>query len=535
MTLAQAVRNREVDGPAFVCTLLVGLACLSACWGEAVMNIALALAVLVAMFWRPPRLGALGVSRWLLGVLAVAPLVALVPLHPFGLPWWRALIMEELPGDLGWTTSPQPFAILSQLSRWWIVLLWVWWVSSQRCRPEASRSVVAAGWLIAVVTAILLSSQRWVSGFWDGPYRGILDLVVGTRNQAGAIATMALVCSVAGGLARWGGTRIWWVGSLPAMAALLALGSRGAALFALMGVGVTWCMTVYVLRRRRGVHWNAFLLIAVLVIAILVTSPGAPLLQRFGFGGVSERIASQLDGWIVLFHFPATGCGLGSYPVAVSFYGNSASNPTPTFIHPESDWLWLATQVGLLPGLVAVCLVVLFLLRWARVRTGTGAPLACGCGVAVLGHGLLDVPLHAPLTMILFVAFVAIGAPGSTSSPNRMGFLFSIAVFLLAIFVQHPQRPMSSPFVLADEVNRTELTDWLRVYPLDAMALATLGKHKVDAGDDQGWSLLRASILLRPRDPLLRQQIQILADKHDRQEEIKGFEIERGTPIPPRK
>jgi O-antigen ligase len=445
--------------------------------------------------WRPPVCGGrLGI---LLACLAILPLAALVP--PLGhLPWAAAL--PDRPSSV----APQPLVLLSAWPGFFAGLAYLWWICG-RSRPGFVGARQTGVLLLAIIASLLLVAGRWESGAWRGPWAGVFEALFATRNQAGGYAAVALAgCAMKAVFSR-NRRPLWALGAVCCAIPLATLGSRGAPAAALIGCAVGWSASAL---GRGGMSGNwrsaAMASLGIFLVGALavVFWPHAALVERFGTSGVSGgdfRLAVQRDAWGLLAAFPLTGVGLGNFDVAFPFFRSISAAPSRAF-HPESDWLWLATEAGLLAGILAWGVSVMLALRlWKSEEPGE---LAVGLAAmaAVAAHGLLDVPAHSSPIFALACALAGTGGP----LPGRTSRLLSWAVALtLALAsclalrwariprpeVFRPDRPMSIP-------DSVIVRRWLVVHPMDSEVLELEVHRAIQSGDDRLASGLMGRLFL---------------------------------------
>ncbi|MCX6974663.1 MAG: O-antigen ligase family protein [Verrucomicrobia bacterium] len=117
----------------------------------------------------------------------------------------------------------------------------------------------------------------------------------------------------------------------------------------------------------------------------------------------------------MIWDYPLTGTGLGTYAFVYPFYARKSIGEAGA-VHPESDWMMIAAESGL-PCLICAMLLLGVLLRdmWKLRRSQTWSlrwGIICGALVAIL-HGLVDVPLHRVELgwWVLVLAGLAFGYP----------------------------------------------------------------------------------------------------------------------------
>lgn len=114
---------------------------------------------------------------------------------------------------------------------------------------------------------------------------------------------------------------------------------------------------------------------------------------------VDFRIPTFIDTVEMIRDQPWTGVGVGQFYYVFPQYRieTVTANDADSF-HPESDWLWMAAETGLLATSAMVILVLIAFFRaWRSVIAGRDRALRGACLVAALivpFHGSFDVPGH---------------------------------------------------------------------------------------------------------------------------------------------
>ena len=144
----------------------------------------------------------------------------------------------------------------------------------------------------------------------------------------------------------------------------------------------------------------------------------------------------------MIWDYPFTGTGLGSYAYVYPLYANKSIREAVA-LHPESDWLMIAAESGL-PCLICVGLLLGFLLRDMRdLRGSTTWSLRWGiiCGVLVgILHGLVDVPIHRVELgwWVLVLAGLAFGCPSAKRTERNSQWVVQRGIFAVgggAVFI----------------------------------------------------------------------------------------------------
>lgn len=136
------------------------------------------------------------------------------------------------------------------------------------------------------------------------------------------------------------------------------------------------------------------------------------------------RIPTALDTLNLIKDFKWTGIGAGEYFYVFPQYRHltAVANDADSF-HPESDWLWMAAEVGVPATLFLAALVIgAFWRSCGSILEGRDRAIRGGCLVAaalVAIHGLFDVPGHR-ITLALSAAFLfALSLRPPSVAPSR--------------------------------------------------------------------------------------------------------------------
>jgi O-antigen ligase len=193
----------------------------------------------------------------------------------------------------------------------------------------------------------------------------------------------------------------WAVGLAVAIAAVVLSFSRAG--LAILVVGSAIWVGALVVRRGSGARIAAGLS-ALLVLLTVVLLFGGKTLERFNFRGGAEAGGVTADFRWLIFRdaleliraSPLFGIGLGNFqPVFAVF--RQASSGQNRALHPESDWLWLAAEIGW-PGVILIVVgVALLVRRLFPLAEATNMRLRLAAFVGALlfaSHGLVDVSGH---------------------------------------------------------------------------------------------------------------------------------------------
>jgi O-antigen ligase len=284
-----------------------------------------------------------------------------------------------------------------------------------------------------------------IYGFWEarfGTARGFGPFV--NRNHyagwmvmamsAGLGYLMAISSHALHGRAGWR-SRLLWVSSPEASVILLvclALMIMGLSLVSTASRSGIACLAVALLvifvgarRSRPGLEAQRpphFLMVAYLASLAFVTViwTGLPTIaDRFSYSSTASplALAGRADLWRdaleVTRRFPLTGTGLNTYTAVTPFFQHGV---TPTADEAHSDYLQLAAEGGLLIGIPAVGLVIVFIREVRRrfraagrsltsywLRVGAVAGLA-----AIAVQESVEFSLQLPGNAVMFAALCAV-------------------------------------------------------------------------------------------------------------------------------
>ena len=320
-------------------------------------------------------------------------------------PDWLSRLSAELDLDSSEFVTPQPWTSLHQLLTVCAVTAWVYFLTGTHWRTAERKwcliGFVGTTTIIALVFLFLsTTSTPWPWAQYDGQFGPFAN-----RNQTGAL--FALAGTLAGGLLLVDGRTRWrrscvWIFCLTALTVATAqVGSRAGVIALAAGVLATSaCLS---LGRR---EWRPLALggsILLLSIAYLLLD-GGRLTQRLeeSLAGHHRegRIAIWEDASNLTLQSPLLGTGFGNFEPAFA-QTREASISEYRVRHPESDWLWLASEAGipaaLLVGILVVALVKRIAWRRNRDMRERHHALQLAAGIAVLlflAVSVIDVPAH---------------------------------------------------------------------------------------------------------------------------------------------
>jgi hypothetical protein len=398
------------------------------------------LAALAGLFLllAPPR-GPLPRTPLILAALLI--LISLLAFLPAGsmraTPWRKYLVTEcrlPLPIDvdksggrapyvfpLEDTRSPQPWMTLQGCGllvlglSWGLYLLSVSWERGDRV--FATEALVFGVSLLALTGALAFLLGFHVPGWTQEENRGWFP----NRNQTADVLALVGIVNYALIFDRFRkGKRVAYlllVALIPIVTLLVISLSRAGILLFFGGLLVyhLWPRGGTAARRGSSLKWVALSAALGLILLALFLAWGGDSLKRFELQGADAadvtdfRGAIQKDAFWFSLQAPWAGTGLGNFQPLFSF-SRSASINSSTAIHPESDWLWLACEMGW-PAVIVVLIGYGWWLRRALpLENKSGESMRRALIVAVLVfavHGIVDVSGHRPGS--LFVALLLAG------------------------------------------------------------------------------------------------------------------------------
>lgn len=369
-------------------------------WSQAIVIGGFALLLLVY----PPRLSLGPVLNTLALLFLALAGVAFLPARWFVLPDWRVALTKDFSLQLPQTLSPQPWLTLDSLFTLIAGLAWIYYVAALHSdlRDVRRTARAFAGGMIALAgLCIYLHLTHSALPFWHnergfGPFPN--------RNQTGdlfGISTLvALGCmqdDFRRGHKRW---ILWLFGAGVLIAALVLAFSRAGILILVVGV-TAWLVRLAF--RKWSAAGIAVALSALLTLLAGLLIFGGETIERFHLSLGSEgTITSDYrwlifsDAWTMIKASPWCGVGLGNFESVFALFRDVSRGVTRS-LHPESDWLWVAAEMGW-PALALLFLAaIVFVRRAFPLREGTNQRLRYAALVGALLfllHGFVDVSGH---------------------------------------------------------------------------------------------------------------------------------------------
>jgi len=173
---------------------------------------------------------------------------------------------------------------------------------------------------------------------------------------------------------------------------------------------------------RQRSPWRLALGISLFLLLLLLTALllfGAQTLERFhlhdfGSTGIASNLRWQIfhDTFRLIRNSPWCGIGFGNFESIFAIF-RDASLGGARALHPESDWLWLWTELGWPAVVLIIVGIVLLASRVFPLRSGTNQGYRLAALIAVLLFaidGIVDVSGHQVGTAFAAVFLVGLSA-----------------------------------------------------------------------------------------------------------------------------
>ncbi len=387
-------------------------------------SILLASVGILLIVWAPQRRLGGWADAAVIGLIILA-LCAFLP-SAVGLQGaWRPQLAAGYRLKLPDTVSPQPWLTFESFLLLLLGVGWMYLTAGREWSPTTRARLTCAACLGLMVITLLALAQYfagvgvplWPSEHHFGPFPN--------RNQNATLFAMGAIMSLPlleDCLKKKNPQCILWFCCLFVFVAAIAFGrSRAGVLLLAVGTAL-WLLQRGRLSPRTGIVGLG----VALGVAALMMVFGGESVQRLLKGEAWARLfldwrwAVHRDAFVMAGHAGAFGVGLGNFDAVFALFRN-ASLGFNRPIHPESDALWVAAELG--PLAIPLLLVIAISLGKRLFPMGTHLASLRSASLAVLCvaglHAFIDVSLHRPGTFFLAVFFVALGLhvrPAATSS-----------------------------------------------------------------------------------------------------------------------
>lgn len=403
-------------------------------WEQGVVITVLAFCLLV----RPPRFSLGAITNLVLFTLFILAAVAFLPAHWFFQPEWRAALVNNFAMQLPSTLTLQPWVTLGDLVSFAAGLSWLYVVSTQDLGLREVRfqlRLFASGIVLLTAICIAFYLAGITPAFWHneqnfGPFPN--------PNQTGdlfALTAIVILACVEDDFQRRRKRWIAWILALVLIAAAIVLNSSWSGI-GILGVGSAFWLSAMTFRKRSpsrlvlGVFFLFLLLTALLIF-------GEQTFQRFhlrdfGRAGNSWDVRWRIfhDTFRLIRDSPWSGIGFGNFESIFAVF-RDGSLSAPRALHPESDWLWLWSEVGWPAVVLTILGIVLLVSRVFPLRKGTNERYRMAVVIAALLfaiRAIVDVSAHQVGTAFtaIFLLGLALHRPFSLKANQWVPMFFRI-------------------------------------------------------------------------------------------------------------
>ncbi len=408
-------------------------------WEEGLVITLLALYLVV----RPPRFSLGALTNLVLLTLFILAAVAFLPARWFFQPEWRATFVNDFGIQLPSTLTPQPWITLSYLFSFAAGLSWLYVVSTQDLELREARfqlRLFTGG--IALVAAICIAFYlaHTTLPFWHneqnfGPFPN--------RDQTGDLfgltAIMILACGQDDLRKRRKRWIVWILGLVLVVTAIVLNFSRSG--IGVLVAGSAFWLGAFAFRQRSPLRLALGVSFLILLLTALLLF-GEQIFERFhlrdfGSAGISTDFRWRIfhDTFRLIRNSPWCGIGFGNFESIFAIF-RDASLSDRRALHPESDWLWLWTELGWLAVVLAIVGIALFVSRVFPLRQGTNQGYRLAALIAALLfaiHGIVDVSGHRVGTAFaaVFLLGLARHRPLSLKTSQWVSILFRVLGLIL--------------------------------------------------------------------------------------------------------
>ena len=412
-------------------------------WEEGLVITVLATYLLM----RPPQFSLGALTNLVLLTLFILAAIAFLPARWFFQPEWRAALVNDFGIQLPSALTPQPWITLSYFVSFVAGLSWLYIVATQDVELHEVRfqlRLFTGGIALLAAICMALYLARTTLPFWlneqnFGPFPN--------RNQTGDLfglnAIVILACAqddLRKRRKRW----IVWILALVLIGAAIILDFSRSGIVILVAGSAFW---LGALAFRQRSPWRLALGISLLLLLLLLTALllfGGQTFERFHLrdfisAGASTNFRWQIfhDTFRLIRNSPWCGIGFGNFESIFAIF-RDASFGDPRALHPESDWLWLWTELGWPAVVLTIVGIAMFVSRVFPLRVGTNQGYRLATLIAALLFaidGIVDVSGHQVGTAFaaIFLLGLSLHRPLSLKTSQWMSISFRfVGLVLLA-------------------------------------------------------------------------------------------------------
>jgi O-Antigen ligase len=410
-------------------------------WGEGIVVALLGIYLLA----RPPRFSLGLPSNLVLLALVLLAGTAFLPANWFYQPNWRATYINDFGIALPNTLSLQPWITGTSFISFLAGLTWLYVVCSERLGLREVRSALrlfAAGITALAAICILFWLAKTAPPFWHNE-RNFGSFP--NRNQTGnlfAVTTIIILAcgqdDIRKGRKRW----IVWGAALALMVAAIILNFSRAGIGILVAGSALW-LGIFSLCQRSPSRIALVVSLLLLMLTALLLFGGQTLerfhLRNLANAGISNDFRWRIfsDVFQLIRDSPWVGIGLGNFENVFAIF-RAASYSDRRAIHPESDWLWLWTELGWLAVVLVIVGLILLVRKIYPLREGTNQRYRLATLIAAILfalHGLVDVSGHRVGTSFaaMFLLGLSLHRPHSFKPSRSVSILFRLIGLILLV------------------------------------------------------------------------------------------------------
>jgi len=401
-------------------------------WSQALIGL---LAAILILIFPPRRLPGVIPTLLLLLVMVLA-LAAFLPVRWDPMPEWRRHLTEDLHVPLGDFRTAQPWLTIQWCGLLFFGLLWSAYLFAQDWN-NAQKSKI----LRLLATGIILLAAAVIAAYFTGYHVPVWNQEQNrgwfpNRNQSADVLAVTGIVTYAltfRALQKKHRSSPFWLGGLAIIgSALIICYSRAGILLFFVGIGI-WHLTAFFRPQKlKALALGATIVLLMLSLFFLF---GNTTLERFlNIPSADQqktadfRVSIQEDALRISLQTPFLGVGLGNFEPVFTSMRDASADQNRT-LHPESDWLWMAVEMGCLAPL----LILAGLSWWIReclpfaVKQGESIRLAAMVATLIfLTHSFVDVSGHrlGSVFIGLLLASVALAPRSRGTTHASIPFLF---------------------------------------------------------------------------------------------------------------
>jgi O-antigen ligase len=370
-------------------------------WAEGIVMALLGLLLLI----RPPRSSLGWSTNLILIALIVLAAVAFLPADWFFQSPWRSAFTDDLKIQLPSTLTAQTWITATQIVSFVAGLSWLYVCCTEDLGLREVRlqlRLFTSGIAMLAFVSIAFYLMHATVPFWHNSHNfGPFPNRNQTANLFGLSAILVLACAqddVRKGRRRW---MLWIVALVVLVTAIIINLSRAGVGLVVIGSAV-WLGAIAF--RKRSPSWIALGLCILLLLFSGLFLFGGETFERFhlhnlGSAGISNELRWRIyrDVFHLIHDSPWCGIGLGNFDPIFALYRDASLIDPQRAIHPESDWLWIWSELGWPAVVLGIAGFILIVRHVFPLREGTNQRYRLATLIASILfviHGIVDVSGH---------------------------------------------------------------------------------------------------------------------------------------------